>query len=46
MTYKMAQQMIDQLPNPVALPGLKLKGGGAEDRMLRRSQTGQAWLEL
>ncbi len=30
---------------PVASPGLKPKKGG-EDRTLRRSQTGQAWLEL
>ncbi len=31
---------------PVASPGLKPKGRVCVERMLRRSQTGQAWLEL
>ncbi len=31
---------------PVASPGLEPKGRGCEERMGRRSQTGQAWFEL
>ncbi len=47
LTYK----IVDQTPIPcvpvTASPGLKPKGGGGrEERMIRRSQTGQAWLEL
>ncbi len=45
LTYK----IVDQTPIPcvpVASPGLKLKGMVCEELMLRRSQTGQTWLEL
>ncbi len=31
---------------PVASPGLKLRERVSDERTLRRSQTGQAWLEL
>ncbi len=46
----MAVQSADQTPIPcvpvTASPGLKQKKGVCEERTLRRSQPGQAWLEL